>query len=116
MLRHHTGHPVVAQVLDDWTSLNWLAVKENKLKKGESKKTVWELLERVAPIPLKNKEDEWIVMRILFNKVERKHYLDLRVFKRVEGKFVKTGKGIHLPVGEWSKQLTMIENLMVKYI
>lgn len=117
MERWYSSNPIVSQILDDWFSICQLAKREVKLKKEESKKTVWELVERLAPIYSRSYEgNEWIIVRVIYNKVERKKYIDVRIYKKVENNFEKTDKGIYVSVENWDKLLLMIAKLLTKYI
>ena len=122
-MRWHSGNLYVSQFLDDWDELVWLAHYETS-RKLKQESTVWELLERVIPIQGKNKrDDEWIVIRILINKVEDRKYLDIRVFRKEAEEFngvkkeklKKTSKGKLLPLNEWKKYLPTIIKLVRKY-
>ena len=122
-MRWHSGNLYVSQFLDDWDELTWLAHYETS-RKLKQESTVWELLERVIPIQGKNKrDDEWIVIRILRNKVEDRKYLDIRIFRKEAEEFngvkkeklKKTSKGKLLPLNEWKKYLPTIVKLVRKY-
>ena len=122
-MRWHSGNLYVSQFLDDWDELVWIAHYETN-RKIKKESTVWELLERVIPKQGRNlRDNEWIVIRILRNKVEDRKYLDIRVF-RVESeefngvkkeKLKKTSKGKLLPLNEWKKYLPTIIKLVRKY-
>ena len=123
-MRWHSGNLYVSQFLDDWDELEWLAHYEKVGRKMKQESTVWELLERVIPIQGKNKrDDEWVVIRILRNKVEDRKYLDIRVFRKEAEEFngvkkeklKKTSKGKLLPLNEWKKYLPTIIKLVRKY-
>lgn len=122
-MRWHSGNLYVSQFLDDWDELVWIAHYETS-RKIKKESTVWELLERVIPKQSRNlRDNEWIVIRILRNKVEDRKYLDIRIF-RVEAeefngvkkeKLKKTSKGKLLPLNEWKKYLPTIIKLVRKY-
>jgi hypothetical protein len=104
--------------------LVYLSHSDNVSRKLKQEATVWELLERVIPIQSRNKrDDEWIVIRILRNKVEDRKYLDIRIFKKEAEEFngvkkeklKKTSKGKLLPLNEWKKYLPTIIKLVRKY-
>lgn len=111
-------------MLDDWNDLLKIAFKVVTYK-GERNK-VWELRERVVPRLLNSyEENEWLVARVLYNKIDKKDYIDLRIFKKVlrdeskEGenqyKMVRTNRGILLPVSVWQSHVDIILKLLVKY-
>lgn len=123
-MRWHSGNLYVSQFLDDWDELVYLSHGDSVSRKLKQESTVWELLERVIPIQGKNKrDDEWIVIRILRNKVENRKYLDIRVFRKEAEEFngvkkeklKKTSKGKLLPLNEWKKYLPTIIKLVRKY-
>jgi hypothetical protein len=123
-MRWHSGNLYVSQFLDDWDELVYLSHSDNVSRKLKQESTVWELLERVIPIQSRNKrDDEWIVIRILRNKVEDRKYLDIRIFKKEAEEFngvkkerlKKTSKGKLLPLNEWKKYLPTIIKLVRKY-
>ncbi len=123
-MRWHSGNLYVSQFLDDWDELVYLSHGDNVSRKLKQESTVWELLERVIPIQGKNKrDDEWVVIRILRNKVEDRKYLDIRVFRKEAEEFngvkkeklKKTSKGKLLPLNEWRKYLPTIIKLVRKY-
>ena len=127
-MRWHSGNLYVSQFLDDWDELVFLAHYETTMSKSKKRKLekegIWELLERVIPIQGKNKrDDEWIIIRVLYNKVEDRKYLDIRIFKKIAEefngvkteKFKRTSKGTLLPLNEWKKYLPTIIKLMRKY-
>jgi hypothetical protein len=123
-MRWHSGNLYVSQFLDDWDELVYLSHGDNVSRKLKQESTVWELLERVIPIQSRNKrDDEWIVIRILRNKVEDRKYLDIRIFKKEAEEFngvkkeklKKTSKGKLLPLNEWKKYLPTIIKLVRKY-
>lgn len=123
-MRWHSGNLYVSQFLDDWDELVYLSHGDNVGRKLKQESTVWELLERVIPIQGKNKrDDEWVVIRILRNKVEDRKYLDIRVFRKEAEEFngvkkerlKKTSKGKLLPLNEWKKYLPTIIKLVRKY-
>lgn len=123
-MRWHSGNLYVAQFLDDWDELVYLSHGDNVGRKLKQESTVWELLERVIPIQGKNKrDDEWVVIRILRNKVENRKYLDIRIFRKEAEEFngvkkeklKKTSKGKLLPLNEWKKYLPTIIKLVRKY-
>lgn len=122
-MRWHSGNLYVSQFLDDWDELVYLSHGDVS-RKLKQESTIWELLERVIPIQGKNKrDDEWIVIRILRNKVEDRKYLDIRVFRKEAEEFngvkkeklKKTSKGKLLPLNEWKKYLPTIIKLVRKY-
>lgn len=123
-MRWHSGNLYVSQFLDDWDELVYLSHGNNVSRRLKQESTVWELLERVIPIQGKNKrDDEWIVIRILRNKVEDRKYLDIRIFRKEAEEFngvkkeklKKTSKGKLLPLNEWRKYLPTIIKLVRKY-
>ena len=123
-MRWHSGNLYVSQFLDDWDELVYLSHGDNVSRKLKQESTVWELLERVIPIQGKNKrDDEWVVIRILRNKVEDRKYLDIRVFRKEAEEFngvkkeklKKSSKGKLLPLNEWKKYLPTIIKLVRKY-
>jgi hypothetical protein len=124
LMRWHSGNLYVSQFLDDWDELVYLSHGDNVSRKLKQESTVWELLERVIPIQGRNKkDDEWIVIRILRNKVEDRKYLDIRIFRKEAEEFngvkkeklKKTSKGKLLPLNEWRKYLPTIIKLVRKY-
>lgn len=124
MKRCHSGNLYVSQFLDDWDALVELANSQDIKQRIKREGTLWELLERAIPVQGKNrKDDEWIIIRVLKNKVEDKKYLDVRVFKKEAEefngvkteKFKRTSKGILLPLNEWKKYLPTIIKLVRKY-
>jgi hypothetical protein len=67
-----------------------------------SKKGLWEVLERESPLHLESyKDNEYLVVRVMYNKVDRKKYMDVRIFEMTNGKLVKTDKGVYLPIQIW---------------
>jgi hypothetical protein len=123
-MRWHSGNLYVSQFLDDWDELVYLSHGDNVSRKLKQESTVWELLERVIPIQGRNKrDDEWIVIRILRNKVEDRKYLDIRIFRKEAEEFngvkkerlKKTSKGKLLPLNDWKKYLPTIIKLVRKY-
>lgn len=92
------------QILEDWLSLWKLACKYVSVKKGASKKGVWELLERNSPLHLEGyKDNEYVVVRVLYNKVDKKKYADIRIFEVKDGIAKKTNKGVYLPLSKWEE-------------
>lgn len=112
MLRHYAGNPFVEQIIEDWHSLFALATKQVSVKRGLSRIDVWEVLERELPLHLEGyKDNEYLVIRLLYNKVDKKKYIDIRVFSMSNGKLKKTNKGIYLPIPVW-KSLKGILNYL----
>ena len=104
MLRHYAGNPFVQQVIEDWHSLYKLARKEVRVKQGLSRIDVWETLERESPLHLEGyKDNEYLVVRLMYNKVDKKKYYDVRIFELYGGKMRKTNKGVYLPIDIWEK-------------
>jgi hypothetical protein len=67
-----------------------------------SKKGLWEVLERESPLHLESyKDNEYLVVRVMYNKVDRKKYMDVHIFEMTNGKLVKTDKGVYLPIQIW---------------
>lgn len=86
------------------------------VKKGLSKKSVWETLERVSPLHLNtHKGNEYLVIRVLYNKVDRKYYFDVRIFELQNGKLKKTDKGVFLPIENWSQAKEILNAFERKY-
>jgi hypothetical protein len=74
------------------------------VRKGLSKKGVWEILERESPLHLQGyKDNEYLVVRVMYNKVDKKKYMDVRIFEVTNGKLVKTDKGVYLPIQIWDQ-------------
>jgi hypothetical protein len=101
-----------------------LALKQASIPKGSSKKTVWEVRERLQPLPLPSLEgNEFLVQRILFDKVSRKFYLDIRTFEKVviekDGKPAETlritDKGTCYDLDTWISCLPQAASLIRKY-
>lgn len=104
MLRHYAGDRFVKQALEDWHSLYKLARKEVSVRKGLSKTTVWEILERESPLHTQSyKGNEYLVVRVMYNKVDKKKYVDIRIFEMNNGVLKKTDKGVYLPIAIWGE-------------
>lgn len=69
-----------------------------------SKKGVWETLERESPLHLNGyKDNEYLVIRAMYNKVDKKKYIDIRIFEVQNGVARKTDKGVYLPIEIWDQ-------------
>lgn len=116
MIRFYVGNNTVERLLEDWYSLLRLAKKQVSVKKGFTRKTVWELLERSSPRKLNSyRGNEFIVVRILFNKVDKKYYVDLRIFELIGQKMKATTKGVSLPVENWGDIKQCLNQMQRKY-
>lgn len=74
------------------------------VKKGMSRKSVWESLERETPLHLQSyKDNEYLVVRIMYNKVDKKKYYDVRIFELINGILKKTDRGVYLPIVIWDQ-------------
>lgn len=114
--RLHSSNPIVIQILEDWPFLLKLASKEEIVKKKAISK-VWELKERSVPTLIKTyKGEEWLVTRILFNNIDKRDYIDIRIFERQNNNFKKTERGICLPLSVADKQIESILRFMAKYL
>lgn len=104
MLRHYDGIPSVKQILEDWHSLYKLATKQARIKNEYSKLSVWETLERESPMHLDGfRGNEYIVVRLMYNKIDKKKYYDVRIFEVQNGILKKTDRGIYLPIHVWNE-------------
>lgn len=62
------------------------------------------MIERQPPIHLDSyKDNEYLVVRLLYNKVDKKNYIDTRIFELVSGKLRKTEHGLALPIKNWEE-------------
>lgn len=94
------------------------------MPKGSSRRDVWEVRERLPPLPLTTEDgNEFLMIRILFNKVNRKFYLDIRTFTKeviekdeqaVES-FKITEKGNNFDLDTWASCLPKAAKLIRKY-
>jgi len=67
-----------------------------------SKKTVWELIERSTPLHLEGyRDNEFLIIRVLYNKVDKKKYVDIRIYEINNGIPKKTDKGTYFPLKLW---------------
>lgn len=73
-------------------------------------------MERVSPLHLNtHKGNEYLVIRVLYNKVDRKYYFDVRIFELQNGKLKKTDKGVFLPIENWSQAKEILNAFERKY-
>lgn len=47
--------------------------------------------------------NEYLVVRVMYNKVDKKKYLDIRIFEMGNGVLKKTDKGVYLPIQMWDE-------------
>lgn len=125
MQRFHAGNPFLEQIVDDWESLCKLAFKEAKLKRGESKKSVWEpAKERSVPTLISLEDNEYLVIEVIYNKVTREDHIDFRIFEKEvytdeeenkKERMKKTSRGVNFSVAQWKRHLPKLIKLLRKY-
>lgn len=118
MKRLAVEYPAITQLVIDWDSLCLIADRRARQTKYNptGKKQVWKLIERSAPILIK--EELWFV-RVLYHTVEDRLYLDVRRWETKEAEFADnynpTKDGITLTFEDHFKLFDPVFKLIQKW-